>query len=104
MTTLQPTQTDILRMIDRDPNLQPSTKKQYKKAIRGYLDTGNSLSDANAIDILLGQQSFFNGQRRALFWPAETGTEQDSGRNWVSVVVVWLISVLVFDLIYLSEK
>ena len=49
LTFLQPAQADIFRMIDRNPNLQPSTKKQYKKAIRGYLDTGNSLSDATAL-------------------------------------------------------
>ena len=54
------------------------------------------------IDILLGQQSFFNRRTRALFWPAETGTVEGSGRNWVSVVVVWLLSVLVLYLIYLS--
>ena len=49
LTILQPAQADILRLIDRNPNLQPSTKKQYKKAIRGYLDTDNRLSDANAL-------------------------------------------------------
>jgi hypothetical protein len=54
------------------------------------------------IDILLGQQSFFNRQTRELFWPAETGTGQESGRNWISMVVVWLLSVLVLYLIYLS--
>ena len=54
------------------------------------------------IDILLGQQSFFNRGTRELFWPAETGTGEGSGRNWVSVVVVWLLSVLVLYLIYLS--
>jgi lipopolysaccharide/colanic/teichoic acid biosynthesis glycosyltransferase len=56
------------------------------------------------IDILLGQQSFFNEGTRALFWPAETGTEEESGKNWVGVVVVWLLSVLVLYLIYLSVK
>jgi hypothetical protein len=35
-------------MIDRNPKLQPSTKKQYKKVIRGYLDTGDKLSAADA--------------------------------------------------------
>ena len=49
LTFLQPAQADIFSMIDRNPNLQPSTKKQYKKAIRGYLDTGNRLTDANAL-------------------------------------------------------
>ena len=49
LTTSQPAHADIMEMIDRNPKLQPSTKKQYKKAIRGYLDTGNHLSDADAL-------------------------------------------------------
>jgi len=35
------------------------------------------------IDILLGQQSFFNRRTRELFWPAETGTGEGSGRNCI---------------------
>ena len=34
LTILQPAQADILNLIDRNPNLQPSTKKQYKKGSR----------------------------------------------------------------------
>lgn len=47
------------------------------------------------IDILLGQQSFFNKGTRDLFWPAETGTGEEAGSNWDRVAVVWLVSVLV---------
>jgi hypothetical protein len=46
-----PAQADILRMINRNPNLQPFTKKQYKEVIRGYLDTGNRLCDAESLGI-----------------------------------------------------
>lgn len=40
---------DILAMIESNPKLQPTTKAQYKKAIRNYLDTGQSLADARAL-------------------------------------------------------
>lgn len=40
---------DIIAMIEANPKLQPTTKNQYKKAIRNYLETGASLSDAQAL-------------------------------------------------------
>jgi len=44
-----------LAMIDRNPELADSTKAQYKKALSNYLDTGNSLTDAEALaDYALG--------------------------------------------------
>ena len=49
LTTTRPAHADIMAMIDRNPKLQPSTKNQYRKAIRGYLDSGNSLNDADAL-------------------------------------------------------
>ncbi|MCB0179828.1 MAG: site-specific integrase [Anaerolineae bacterium] len=49
ITTTQPAQADIIRLIESNPKLQPSTKKQYTKAITGYLDTGNRLTDADAL-------------------------------------------------------
>lgn len=38
-----------LAMIERNPNLADSTKRQYKKALRNYLATGHSLTDAQAL-------------------------------------------------------
>jgi len=38
-----------LDAVKNDPNLQPSTKKQYKKAINNYLATGASLTDPAAL-------------------------------------------------------
>jgi integrase len=43
---IQPDRTSVLAAIDGNPNLQPSTKRQYKKAVTAYLATGNSLTDA----------------------------------------------------------
>lgn len=49
LATIQPAPEDILGVIDGNPRLQPTTKAQYKKAIRNYLNTGNSLADARAL-------------------------------------------------------
>lgn len=49
LTTIQPARDDIIRLIESNPKLQPSTKKQYTKAITGYLDSGNRLTDADAL-------------------------------------------------------
>lgn len=49
LTTIQPTKNDIVRLIESNPKLQPSTKGQYVKAITKYLDTGNHLTDADAL-------------------------------------------------------
>lgn len=47
---------DILRMIDNNPRLQPTTKKQYRRAITGYLDAGGSLADAGALAAYAARQ------------------------------------------------
>lgn len=39
----------ILTSIDANPALQPATRLQYKKAIMRYLQTGNGLTDAEAL-------------------------------------------------------
>ncbi|MCB0209661.1 MAG: site-specific integrase [Anaerolineae bacterium] len=49
LTTIQPAQADIIRLIESNPKLQPSTKKQYVKAITKYLDSGDSLTDTDAL-------------------------------------------------------
>lgn len=49
LATFQPGQNDILALIDSNPKLQPTTKAQYKKALSNYLQTGNSLADAEAL-------------------------------------------------------
>ena len=49
ITTIQPTKNDIVRLIEANPKLQPSTKAQYVKAITKYLDSGNHLTDADAL-------------------------------------------------------
>lgn len=40
---------DIIAAIEGNPKLQPTTKAQYKKALRNYLATGHSLADAAAL-------------------------------------------------------
>lgn len=45
----------ILALIDQQANLQPTTKHQYKKAIRAYLDTGASLTDHQALATYAGK-------------------------------------------------
>jgi integrase/recombinase XerC len=49
LTTIQPPQADIIRLIESNPRLADSTKTQYKKAITNYLDTGSRLTDADAL-------------------------------------------------------
>lgn len=49
MNALTLTQDNILQMIDDNQGLADSTKYQYKKAIKNYLATGNSLTDSQAI-------------------------------------------------------
>lgn len=49
LTTIQPAQADIIKLIEANPKLQASTKKQYTKAITSYLDSGNRLTDADAL-------------------------------------------------------
>lgn len=49
LTTTQPLKSDIIRMIATHPRLADSTKMQYTKAITNYLDTGHSLTDADAL-------------------------------------------------------
>jgi site-specific recombinase XerD len=44
-----PAKTEIERMINSHPKLAASTKNQYRKAISGYLNTGNSLADIEAL-------------------------------------------------------
>jgi integrase len=46
LTTYVP---DILQAIDLCPRLAASTRHQYRKALAGYLDTGNSLADPGAL-------------------------------------------------------
>lgn len=42
-------QNSIITLIESNPKLAPSTKKQYTKAISQYLETGYSLTDAEAL-------------------------------------------------------
>ncbi|MCB0211198.1 MAG: site-specific integrase [Anaerolineae bacterium] len=49
LTTITPAKADIVRLIESNPRLQPSTKRQYTKAITAYLDSGNRLTDADAL-------------------------------------------------------
>ncbi|TFG48435.1 MAG: hypothetical protein E4H33_04170, partial [Anaerolineales bacterium] len=39
----------VVRAIQNDSTLQPSTKHQYIKAIQNYLATGESLTDPQAL-------------------------------------------------------
>ena len=39
----------VVRAIQNDPTLQPSTKHQYIKAVENYLATGGSLTDPQAL-------------------------------------------------------
>lgn len=38
-----------IRAIQKDPTLQPSTKRQYINALENYLETGESLTDPVAL-------------------------------------------------------
>lgn len=49
LTVVSPATNDIISMIDRHPKLAPTTKAQYKKALRNYLATGHSLADSHAL-------------------------------------------------------
>lgn len=49
MNAITSTGSDIYGMIDDHPKLAPTTKAQYKKALRNYLATGNSLADSEAL-------------------------------------------------------
>lgn len=49
MNAITTTGNDIYRMIDNHPKLAPTTKAQYKKALRNYLATGNSLADSESL-------------------------------------------------------
>jgi len=46
LTSIQPANVDIIRLIESNPNLADSTQAQYKMAIKNYLATGNSLADS----------------------------------------------------------
>ena len=39
----------VLRAIEGDPDLQESTKHQYTKAVRNYVEAGHALTDADAL-------------------------------------------------------
>ncbi len=49
MNAITTTGNDIYQMIDNHPKLAPTTKAQYKKALKNYLATGNSLADSEAL-------------------------------------------------------
>ncbi|MCL4299436.1 MAG: site-specific integrase [Anaerolineae bacterium] len=49
LTTDHTLQHSIITLIENNPKLAPSTKKQYTKAISQYLDAGYSLTDAEAL-------------------------------------------------------
>lgn len=51
LAVISPATDDILSMIDCHPRLAPTTKAQYKKALRNYLATGNSLADSKALSV-----------------------------------------------------
>jgi len=47
LTVIEPL--DPIRAIDRADHLQQSTKNQYKRALRLYLETGSKITDAEAL-------------------------------------------------------
>jgi integrase len=49
LTIASPVYNDISSMIDCHPRLADTTKIQYKKALRNYLETGKSLSDSQSL-------------------------------------------------------
>ena len=44
-----PVKNDILAVIEANSKLATSTRARYKKVLRGYLTTGGSLTDAEAL-------------------------------------------------------
>lgn len=39
----------VISAIEGDPDLQASTKHQYAKAVRNYVEAGHALTDADAL-------------------------------------------------------
>jgi len=67
-----------LEMITRNPNLANSTKTQYRKALRNYLDAGHSLTDAHALtayasDLPASSRAFLKSAIR--MWSEAMATE-----------------------------
>jgi integrase len=82
LTTIQPG--NPLAAIDRATHLAESTKAQYRKALGNYLDTGNSLTDAEA---LAGYALALNSSSRAFLksavrlWAADLEQKLKGGAN-----------------------
>jgi hypothetical protein len=82
LTTIQPT--NPLAAIVRATHLADSTKAQYKKALGNYLDTGNSLTDAEALS---GYALALNPSSRAFLksavrlWAADLEQKLKGGAN-----------------------
>ena len=49
LTLSDPNLALVLRAIEGDPDLQESTKRQYTKAVRNYVEAGHELTDADAL-------------------------------------------------------
>jgi integrase len=67
-----------LAMIERNPRLADSTKRQYRKALKKYLETGNSLTDAHALtsyaaDLPASSRAFLKAAVR--MWSETMATE-----------------------------
>lgn len=87
-----PATNDIISMIDNHPKLAPTTKMQYKKALRNYLATGNSLADSKALaryaaDLPKSSRAFLKSAIR--LWTESLKTEvqsQATPENVLSVI------------------
>ncbi len=64
----------VIRAIQNDPTLQPSTKHQYIKAIENYLETGKSLTDPDA---LAEYALYIGGSTRSFLAAAVTRMAQE---------------------------
>lgn len=49
LSVINPGVNDIMALIDNHPKLASTTKAQYKKALRNYLETGSNLADSKAL-------------------------------------------------------
>jgi integrase len=78
-------------LIDSNPKLQPTTKAQYKKAISNYLDTGNGLTDAEALASYAGglpksSRSFLKAAVR--LWGAAVSLRAKAGATPENIAAV----------------
>lgn len=86
-----PLKNDILALIEAQPNLAASTKRQYQKAIGHYLAEGHSLTDTAALQAYAARlapssRAFLKAALR--LWTAHTGLAAKSAASPANVAAV----------------